>query len=133
VDAAGNPTCANAIPHLSVNNDTNVNQLTIKPDQCANLPLQFNVNHPIGSASIEFIPTNSGDYTLPISDSTGAKKFATTTASGINSGAETVITAPDSSTSMDMTNVNAVRIELTCASTKCGAIIQKLTMTEAGH
>ncbi len=139
VDAPGNLTCAKAVPHLNVNNDTNVNQLTTDlpgtPDQCGGLPLLFSVSHPIGSASIDFIPINDGDYTLTVSDSTGIKTLAKTTVAGAKQGAETTLIAPDNNTAMDMTNVSAVRIELTgtCATGKCGTVIQKLTMTEASH
>lgn len=140
VDPTSNPACTLAVPHLNVNSDTNINQLTTglpgKPDQCAALPLQFKVNHPIGSASIDFVPINSGDYKLTVFDSTGTKVIGSAMLNGISTGAETTITVPDNNTSMDMSNINAVQIELTGACTpitRCGAIIQTLTLTEANH
>jgi hypothetical protein len=72
-DTAGAAECAAAILLLTLADD--LNQVTVglpdSPLRCANLPILFELNQPpeqprLIGASLEFLPTTAGDYTLEV-------------------------------------------------------------------
>ncbi len=70
-----NTDCAKAVPRVNVIENTNrlSSGLPDKPDVCANLPLVFTLAQPVGGASIQFVATAAGRYTLDLLDGNDKK------------------------------------------------------------